>query len=107
MTIAQIRDTWPVAAHLATLRAHLPTLAQRYHIKTLGLFGSYIRNEQTPDSDLDVLVRFRPDATPTLLSVAALELELRDLLGMPVDLVLDDGLRGEIGQRIRDEVVWL
>jgi uncharacterized protein len=99
--------TGAVAYHIDILRQHTPDLQARYAVQRLGVFGSYLHNEQTPDSDLDVLVRFRPDAHPTLLSVAALELELRDLLGVPVDLVLDDGLRGEIGQRIRDEVVWL
>lgn len=89
------------------LRQHTPDLQARYAIQRLGVFGSYLRDEQTPDSDLDVLVSFRQDAHPTLLTVAVLELELSDLLGMPVDLVLDDGLRGEIGRRIRDEVVWL
>lgn len=96
-----------VATHIRLLRQHTPDLRARYAVQRLGVFGSYLRNEQTSESDLDVLVRFAPDAHPTLLTVTALELELRDLLGVRVDLVLEDGLRGEIGQRIRAEVLWL
>ncbi len=96
-----------VAQHMETLRQHTPDLQARYGVQRLGVFGSYLRDEQTTESDLDVLVVFHPEAHPTLLTVAGLEIELGDLLGITVDLVLYDGLRGRIGQRIRDEVVWI
>ena len=44
----------------ATLHAVMPDLQQRYSIMSLGVFGSYVRGEQTPDSDLDILVEFDP-----------------------------------------------
>ncbi len=100
-------STGATTAYIQILRQHTPDLQARYALQQLGIFGSYRHNQQTAESDLDVLVRFQPDAHPTLLTVAALELELRDLLGVPVDLVLEAGLRGEIGQRIRAEVLWL
>jgi uncharacterized protein len=107
MTVDTIPPTWPVADYIATLRRHLPDLARHYHIKALGVFGSYIRNEQTPESDLDVLVEFDDTAHHGLLTVARIENEMSDMLGIKVDLVLRGGLRRVIGQRILEEVVWL
>lgn len=85
-----------------TLRQHLPALRERYHVDTLGLFGSYVRHEQRPDSDLDVLVTFTE--TPGLLTFIELENELSDLLGIKVDLVVEDALKPRIGDRVRGEV---
>lgn len=85
-----------------TLRQHLPELRERYHVDTLGLFGSYVRHEQRPDSDLDVLVTFTE--TPGLLTFITLENELSDLLGVKVDLVVEDALKSGIGERVRREV---
>lgn len=85
------------------LRQHLPTLAERYSVATLGLFGSYVRHENRPDSDLDILVTFTE--TPSLLRLIELENHLSDLLGLKVDLVMRDALKPEIGKRILREVV--
>ncbi len=106
-TVDAIPDMWPVAGHIATLRRHLPDLAQRYAICAVGVFGSYIRNEQTPASDLDVLVEFDDTAHHGLLTVARIQNELSDMLGLKVDLVLVGDLRRTIGARILEEVVWL
>lgn len=46
------------------LRRHLPELREQYHVKSLGIFGSYARGEQRRRSDLDVLVEF--DRPPSL-----------------------------------------
>ncbi len=88
---------------LALLRKRLPDLARRYHVRSLGVFGSYVRRQQRPGSDLDILVKF--DRVPGLLAFLALENELSDLLGIPVDLVLEDALKPRIGERVRSEVV--
>ena len=85
------------------LREHLPHLSERYHVATLGLFGSYVRGTERADSDLDVLVTF--DELPSLFRLIDLENHLGDLLGVKVDLVLRDSLKPRIGQRIRHEVV--
>ncbi|HXU34538.1 MAG TPA: nucleotidyltransferase family protein [Thermoanaerobaculia bacterium] len=53
------------------LRRHLPDLAERFHIRSLGIFGSVARGDDRPDSDLDLLVSF--DTTPSLLTFLALE----------------------------------
>ena len=80
------------------LHAELPFLAERYHVAFLGLFGSYLRGTQRPDSDLDVLVSF--SAMPSLLRFIELENYLSDLLGMKVDLVLREALKPSIGERV-------
>ena len=70
------------------LREELPVLAERYHVSSLGLFGSYLRGTQRPDSDLDILVTF--SETPSLFRLVELENHLSDLLGVKVDLVMRD-----------------
>jgi predicted nucleotidyltransferase len=86
----------------ARLRAMLPELRQRYPIASLGLFGSWVRGEQRPDSDLDVLVEFDG---PIGWRIVTLEDELSARLGVKVDLVPRRGLRPRIGERILAEVV--
>ncbi|MGH8065758.1 MAG: nucleotidyltransferase family protein [Candidatus Entotheonellia bacterium] len=87
-----------------TLRLHLPELRERYGVRTLGVFGSYVRGEQKPRSDLDLLVEF--DGRPlTLIQVIALEQYLSDLLGVKVDLVEKKTLKPAIGRHILQEVI--
>ncbi len=88
------------------LRAQLPELRMRYGVRSLGVFGSYVRGEQGEESDLDLLVEF--DERPlTLLQFIALENELSDRLGVKVDLVEKSALKPAIGQRILQEIVPL
>jgi predicted nucleotidyltransferase len=91
---------------LATLREHLPELRERYAVRSLGVFGSYVRGEQREGSDLDVLVEFA-DRSPSLVGFIALENYLSDLLGVKVDLVERSSLKPTIGQSILREVVPL
>lgn len=91
-------------SHLTdVLRRQLPFLAERYHVESLGVFGSHVRHEQRPDSDLDLLVTF--SEPPSLLKFIELENYLTDLLGVKVDLVMKEALKPRIGKHILDEVV--
>lgn len=85
------------------LLQRLPVLTERYKIKSLALFGSYVRHEQDDASDLDVLVEYQE--VPDLISYIELESSLSDLLGIKVDLVMKDGLKPRIAQRILAEAV--
>jgi predicted nucleotidyltransferase len=87
------------------LRAHLPTLRERYAITSLGLFGSYVRGEQKKKSDLDLLVEF--ERAPSLFRYIELEDHLSDLVGIKVDLVMKKTLKPHIGRYILAEVVAL
>jgi len=88
---------------IATLRQHLPELRQRYGVTYLGLFGSWVRGEQTPGSDLDVLVEL-DDRGLTLFDFLDLEEHLSQLLDVKVDLVERGTLKPHIGRHIAEEV---
>jgi predicted nucleotidyltransferase len=87
------------------LRAALPGLREQWPIRSLALFGSRMRNDGTPHSDLDVLVEF---AEPVpLSSFLALEQRLATLTGLPIDLVSAAALKPHIGERVRAEAIAL
>ena len=88
---------------LSQLRDLLPDLRRRYAIETLEVFGSRVRGDASPDSDLDVLVTF--ERTPDLLSLIALENEIADRLGVPVEVVVRRALHPRLRDRILAEAV--
>jgi predicted nucleotidyltransferase len=59
---------------------------ERNHIRRLALFGSVLRDDFGPDSDVDMLVEFVPGARITLFDMEAMQVELSDRIGRPVDL---------------------
>ncbi len=65
----------------------LAAFCHKWKIRRFALFGSVLRDDFGPDSDVDCLVDFAPDADWTLLDVVRAEQELGELLGRPVDLV--------------------
>ena len=83
----------------ARLAALLPDLRERYSVRTLSIFGSYARGEQTAESDLDLLVEF--EKVPGLLTFVNMQHRLEDLLSARVDLATRPmiGLRLESGVR--------
>lgn len=89
--------------YLEILHEQIPMLAERYSVETLEVFGSYVRDEQKKDSDLDILVTFKEE--PSLLTFIAIENYLSDLLGVKVDLVMKDSLKPVIGKNILREAV--
>jgi predicted nucleotidyltransferase len=88
---------------LENLRQLLPTLSERYHVESLGVFGSYVRKEQSPDSDLDILVTFSDP--PSLIKFIEIENFLSDRLGVKVDLVMKDALKPRIGKNVMRELI--
>jgi predicted nucleotidyltransferase len=85
------------------LRALLPELREQFHVKSLGVFGSTVRGEAGPESDLDLLVEF--DRAPSFFRFVELEQLLTSRLGVTVDLVLNKALKPRIGARVLAEVV--
>ena len=65
----------------------LQAFCVRWHISALALFGSVLRDDFRPDSDVDVLVTFAPDTRYTLFDLAKIALDLEEVLGRPVDLL--------------------
>ncbi|MCB2218629.1 MAG: nucleotidyltransferase family protein [Desulfobulbaceae bacterium] len=88
---------------IARLRSEMPRLSRDYGVQTLSLFGSYVRGEQSPKSDLDILVEF--SKTPGMLKFMDLEHDLSKLLGVPVDLVHKKALKPAIGKRVLQHAV--
>jgi predicted nucleotidyltransferase len=70
-------------------------------IRRLALFGSYLTDDFRPDSDIDMLVEFEPEARVGLLGMARMEIELSDLLGRKVDLRTPE----DFSRYFRDKVV--
>lgn len=80
----------------------LAAFCQRHHIKSLALFGSILRDDFRPDSDIDVLVEFQPGNTPDLFTIADMEDELSPLLdNRKVDLRTPQ----DLSRFFRDRVV--
>ena len=80
-------------------------LRQKYGVKDIGIFGSYVRGEVKKGSDLDIIVEF--ERSLGLLKFINLENYLSDLLGVKVDLVMKSALKPRIGKHILREVVYL
>jgi predicted nucleotidyltransferase len=74
-------------------------LCERYHVCELALFGSALRDDFGPSSDVDVLVEFEPDARVTLFDFVRLRDELAALFGREVDLVEKRGLQNPYRRR--------
>ena len=74
---------------------------RRHHIRRLALFGSVLRDDFGPDSDVDVLEEFEPGHVPGLIRMSGMELELTDLLGRKVNLRTAE----DLSRYFRDEVV--
>jgi predicted nucleotidyltransferase len=85
------------------LASHKRELNQIFKVKTIGIFGSYVRGEAKPGSDLDVLVEY--EESPGLFDFIKLKNYLSELLGMNVDLVMKSALKPNIGKEILKEVV--
>ena len=89
---------------LSMLKAELPDLRKEYGVDTLALFGSYARDKQEEDSDIDMLVEFVQ--TVDFFEFMRLEFHLTDLLGIKVDLVTPDALRPIMKDDIMESAVY-
>jgi len=79
----------------------LDSLWQKYHVRRAMVFGSILRSDFNPDSDVDLLVEYEPTARITLLDMAALQREMSEVVGRPVDL----GTPRSLSPYIRDRVL--
>ena len=80
------------------LRSSLPTLKAKYPLLSLGIFGSYSRGEETPNSDLDVLYEALPDTFLDLHQYLGLQRDLAAITHLKIDLV---------NKKKMNEVIWL
>ena len=91
------------AAELEILTRSKPTLAQRFGVTRLALFGSTARDVAQAESDIDILVAF--DGPATSVRYFGVQFFLEDLFGCPIDLVTEKALRAELRPFIENEAV--
>jgi hypothetical protein len=77
----------------------LTAFCHKWRVRELSLFGSVLRDDFGPDSDVDVLISFDEDAPWSLWDLIAMQGELAELFGRPVDLVEREGLRNPFRRR--------
>jgi hypothetical protein len=80
---------------------------QRHPIHRLALFGSALRGDLRPDSDIDLLVEFRDDSEIGLFAMGTMQVELSELLGRDVDLKTADFLSPRFRQRVIEQAVTI
>ncbi|GAB6072659.1 nucleotidyltransferase family protein [Venenivibrio stagnispumantis] len=87
-----------------TLKERMPEIKEKYGVKNLYIFGSYVRGEQTPKSDIDILVEFEK-GKKSFRNYMGLKFYLEDLFGLKVDLVIKEAVRKELKRHIYSEAV--
>lgn len=90
---------------LVLLRQHEPELKKRFGVATIGIFGSFARGEERPDSDVDVLVSFQK-GKKTFDNFMGTKFYLEDLFKRKVDLVTDAALKPLIRDPIMKDVIY-
>ena len=89
----------------ALLRSFIEEQGGEYHLSRIGFFGSYVRNQATAESDVDII--FETDR-PNLLETVGIKQDLEKLLGRPVDVIrLHSNLRPNFRARIEREAIYV
>lgn len=87
---------------ISLINEHMDSI-NKFHIKEIGVFGSFVRGEQTPDSDVDILVKFEEDQE-TLDNYMDLKFYLEDLFRRKVDVVIADAIKDALKKTIVESV---
>jgi len=81
----------------------MPILSKQYGVRSISLFGSYVKRQENQESDLDILVEY--EELPGLIKYIELENRLSDLLEIKVDLVIQDSLKPRIAESVLGEAI--
>ena len=92
---------------LTILKDHKKDISHRYHLKKIGIFGSYARQEETVASDLDILIEFDGDVDGIFLLKLNLKKELQELFQMPVDLCREHQIKGIFKDQILKDAIYV
>ncbi len=93
-----------MSARIDIPKEEIAAFCQRYHIRRMALFGSVLRDDFTPESDVDVLVDFELDRTPGLEFITIQD-ELSEILGRQVDLHTFEGIERSRNWLRREEIL--
>ena len=88
---------------IGILRRRDGEIKERFHVKRIGLFGSFARGDENETNDVDIMVEFEQQTFDNFMKLAFF---LEDLLGKKVELVTPDSLSPYIVPYVKDEVVW-
>lgn len=91
--------------HITIDRDRLQEFSERWQVTELAVFGSALREDFPPDSDLDVLVTFAPEARHTLFDLVEMSEDLSQIIGRRVDLVSRRGIERSLNSRRRREIL--
>lgn len=87
------------------LTSYKSFLAEKFKVSELGIFGSYVKGEQTENSDLDIWVEF--SEVPTLFDLVEIQDLLSETIGISVDLIEKDSLLPGIREKVLSETVYI
>jgi predicted nucleotidyltransferase len=87
--------------HIEIPKERIKEFCKSHHIKKLSLFGSALRDDFSPESDLDILVEFDPAHIPGFIRLAGMEIELTEILGRKVDMRTAQ----DLSRYFRDEIL--
>jgi predicted nucleotidyltransferase len=90
---------------ISKLQIEKKNLFDKYKVTRLGVFGSFARGEETPDSDLDILVEF--SEIPGMIEFLKTEEYLETILNRKIDLVRENAIRPELKSMIMSEVIMI
>ena len=86
------------------INSHRKELENKYYVKSIAIFGSYTRNEQTSESDVDILVEF---SRPVGLLFVHLADYLEEILGVKVDLMTPEAIKPNRRKYIMEELIYV
>jgi len=86
------------------LKKHRTFLKENYFVERIGLFGSFIKDEQTPESDIDIIIEFNGSVGWKFFTLKDF---LEEILGRKVDLVTKNSLRDEMKAEILNQVIYI
>lgn len=93
-----------MSARIDIPKEEIAAFCRRNHIRRMALFGSVLRDDFTPESDVDVLVEFEPSQTPGLEFIT-LQDELSGILGRQVDMYTFGGIESSRNWLLREEIL--
>ncbi len=99
-----LNRNWHVAKIIKVLKEYKDYLRREYNVKQIGIFGSYLKNEQKKRSDIDILVEFKK---PVGLVYFELKDFLEDILKIKVDLVIKKGIKPRLKDKILKEAIYI
>ena len=94
-----------IEQRIAVPREVIAEFCQRNHIRKLSLFGSVLRDDFRPDSDIDVLVEFEPDARISLFDMGGMQMDLTEMLGRDVGFLTKEFISPRFRQKVIDGAV--